>query len=88
MQAVSPTQRACGYIGTGKNYRVRRFPSAIGSFAAVSEMIFTMDDMERNAGTHGIAINITAITMTMYIALLNKQIGYGYGALSAPETFR
>ena len=44
-------------------------PKAIGSFAAVSEMILTIDETLKNAGTL-IAIKITATAIMIYIALL------------------
>ena len=47
-------------------------PKAIGSFAAVSEIMFTIDEMLRNAGTLT-AIKITEIAIIIYIALLNSR---------------
>ena len=47
-------------------------PRAMGSLAAVSEIIFTIDEMLRNAGTF-MAMKITEIAIIINIALLNKR---------------
>ena len=68
MQAVRPTHRPAE-ISVPVRTMAPPIPSAIGSFAAVSEMMLMMDGSLMNAGTL-MAMKITALAMMMYMALL------------------
>jgi len=70
MHAVSPTQRPAD-ISVPVSTIAPPMPSAIGSFAAVSEMMLMIDERDRNAGTR-IAMYTIAINMIMYMALLKS----------------
>jgi hypothetical protein len=80
-QAVSPTALPAE-ISVPVRTIHPAIPKAIGNFDAVSEMIFTTDDKERNDGTL-IAIKMIATAIIIYIALL-KSISVIIRFLSLP----
>lgn len=72
MHAVSPTTLPAE-ISVPESTMHPPTPSAIGSFAAVSETTFIIEESERNAGTRT-AIKITAAAIIIYIALFSRSV--------------
>ena len=71
IQAERPTARPAE-ISVPVSTMQPAMPSAMGSFAAVSEMMLTMEDSDTNWGTR-MAIKMIASTITIYMALLNSR---------------